>query len=137
MPGARGTALPIARVPASALWGRSMARLVKGPIPLGPPETADPYYSASSKLTLVLEINPSVSGLCSTDLDQDMVFKTVLPGVVSSLGTFGFIISLFGLVVFLSDMLKIPSYPGRAESAVNLDTSPRALEQPGTQHIIQ
>ena len=76
----------------------------------------------------MLSIMPRARG---TTLAIATVLKN-LPGFVFGLGILNFVISLFRLVIFLPDMLEIPSYPGRAESAVNLNVSLQALEQRGT-----
>lgn len=80
MPRARGMTPPISRVPVISHLDTSIPRLVKGSIflafpesPQGAHETTDPSYSASSKPTLIIEINPSVSGLCFKGLDQDRI----------------------------------------------------------------
>ena len=105
-----GMTLTIAAILIIGPPSKFMPRMVKLMILLLFFETRHPSYSESSEHTLVIEFNPSVLGLCLKDLDEDSISHKFFPRSVFGLRVLGFIIRLFGVVVFLLDMLEIPGY---------------------------
>ena len=134
-PQAMGVTLTIAAILIIGPLSKSTPRLVKIMIRLFFLASRQLSYSETSEHTFIIEFNSFVSRLCLKDLDQDSISHKNFPGSVFGLRVLGFIVCLFGVVVFLLHTLEVPGYRGSIQNAVNLDTSLEALKQRGSHTI--